>query len=435
MDATTKELIEKLEKTVVDFKKANDERLDAIEARGNADPVLTERVDELNNEVSNLVAQVEEATATAVEASKLVQRQGLGGSADAALEDAKKFYSMVTGVSIHEVQPDLQAFQAYKKAFEAYLRKGQKGYQNALEVGSDPSGGYYVTPDTSGEIVDLMYETSPMRSICSVQAIGTDALEGVNRLTQASSGGWVAETAARTATDAPTIGGWRIPVHEQYAYPETTQKMLDDANFGVEAWLAAEIAEILTFTENTAFLTGTGVGQPRGLLTYGHGTPSSSAWNVIERIPTGASGAFLTTGSPGTSGDCLITTVYSLKAPYVQGARWLMSRTTEAAVRKLKDGDGNYLWQMDFQNFNAVTLLGFPITRAEDMPAIAANSLSIAFGNFARAYKIVDRTGIRILRDPYTNKPYVGFYTTKRVGGDVINFEAVKLVRFAAAAS
>lgn len=435
MDEETRKLLEELKKAFAEFKKANDERIGQIEAKGHADPLLAKRVDELNDEISRLQKQVEEATATAVEASKLVQRGGLGGSGDAAMEDARKFYAMVMGMSVFDVQPDLEAYQAYCKAFNAYLRRGQKGFQNALEVGSDPGGGYYVTPDTSGEIVNLMVETSPMREICSVQAIGTDALEGVNRLTQAASGGWVAETAARTATDAPTVGGWRIPVHEQYAYPETTQKMLDDANFDIEGWLAAEIAEILAFTENTAFLTGTGVGQPRGLLTYDHGIPSSSAWDRIERIPTGAAGGFATAGSPGTAGDPLITTVYSLKSPYVQGARWLMSRTTEAEVRKLKDGDGNYLWQMDFQNFNAMTLLGFPITRAEDMPAIAANSLSIAFGNFARAYKIVDRTGIRVLRDPYTNKPYVGFYTTKRVGGDVINFEAVKLIRFAVAAS
>jgi len=435
MDEETRKVLEELKKAFAEFKTANDERIAQVEARGHADPLLAERVDKLNEEISGLQDQVEDATATAVEASKLVQRGGLGGTGDAALEDARKFYSMVTGIAIEDVQPDLQAYQAYRKAFVGYLRKGQKGYQNALEVGSDPGGGYYVTPDTSGEIVNLMYETSPMRAICSVQAIGTDALEGINRLTQAASGGWVSETAARTATTEPTIGGWRIPVHEQYAYPETTQKMLDDSNFDIEGWLTAEIAEILIFTENAAFLTGTGVGQPRGLLTYGHGVPSSTTWNVIERIPSGAAGAFLTTGSPGTSGDALITTVYSLKAPYVQGAQWLMNRTTEAEARKLKDGQGNYMWQMDFQNFNAMTLLGFPIVRAEDMPAIAANSLSVAFGNFARAYKIVDRTGIRVLRDPFTNKPYVGFYTTKRVGGDVINFEAVKLIRFATAAS
>jgi HK97 family phage major capsid protein len=179
--------------------------------------------------------------------------------------------------------------------------------------------------------------------------------------------------------------------------------------------------------ENTAFVSGNGNKKPRGFLTYAAGTPSSSTFSVIEQLPTGAAGAFASTNP----GDAMINLVYSLKAPYREKAVFMMKRATLAEVRKLKDGQGNYLWQPDFQLKQGGTLLGFNVVEAEDMPAIAANSLSIAFGDFKAGYQIVDRQGIRILRDSFTAKPYVKFYTTKRVGGDVVNFEAIKLLKFA----
>jgi HK97 family phage major capsid protein len=325
---------------------------------------------------------------------------------------------------------DVESYRRYKSAFGNYLRRSNAGggpdEQKALSVGSDPDGGFAVHPDMSGRIAQLVLETSPMRQVANVVTIGTDALEGVNDLNDASSG-WVGETETRTETTAPKLGEWRIPVNEQYAEPRATQKLLDDAAFDIEGYLAAKIADRLTRMENTAFISGNGVRKPRGILTYPAGVPSASTFSVIEQVPTGAAGAF----ASSNPGDALINLVYSLKAVYREDACFMMKRATLAEVRKLKDGNQNYLWQPDFQSKEGGTLLGFKVVEAEDMPAIGANSLSIAFGNFRQAYQIVDRQGIRILRDAYTAKPYVKFYTTKRVGGDVVNFEAIKLLKFA----
>jgi HK97 family phage major capsid protein len=322
------------------------------------------------------------------------------------------------------------AYRNYKSAFRQYLRKNNAGSNvdeiKALSAGSDPDGGFAVTPDMSGRITRLIQETSPVRQVANVATIGTDALEGVNDLNEATSG-WIGETEARSETGAPQIGEWRIPVHEQYAEPRATQKLLDDAMFDIEGYLTGKIADRLARMENAAFVNGNGVKKPRGFLTYPAGTPTSSSFSVIEQLPSGKSADFADTDP----GDALINLVYALKAPYRERAVFMMKRATLAEVRKLKDGSGNYLWQPDFQMKTGGTLLGFNVTEAEDMPTIAANSLSIAFGDFGSGYQIVDRQGIRILRDSFTAKPYVKFYTTKRVGGDVVNFEAIKLMKFA----
>ena len=325
----------------------------------------------------------------------------------------------------------VDAYRQYRHAFRSYIRKNNAGSGvdeiKALAAGSDPDGGFAVTPDMSGRISTLVRETSAMRQVANIVTIGTDALEGVNDLNEATSG-WVGETEARGETTAPKIGEYRIPVHEQYAEPRATQKLLDDAMFNVEEWLAGKIAERLSRMENDAFVNGNGVRKPRGFLTYAAGTPSASAFNVIEQLASGGAGAF----AASDPGDALISLVYALKSAYREKAVFMMKRSTLAAVRKLKDGDDNYLWQPDFQLKQGGSLLGFDVIEAEDMPAISANSLSIAFGDFNAGYQIVDRQGVRILRDNFTAKPYVKFYTTKRVGGDVVNFEAIKLMKFSA---
>jgi HK97 family phage major capsid protein len=277
----------------------------------------------------------------------------------------------------------------------------------------------------SGRIAQLVYETSSMRQVANVITIGTDALEGIHDLNEATSG-WVGETEARSETTAPKIGEYRIPVHEQYAEPRATQKLLDDALFNVEEWLAGKIAERLARMENEAFVAGNGVKKPRGLLTYAAGMPGAGTFNVIEQVISGGDGAFASLDP----GDALISLVYSLKSAYRENAHFMMKRSTLAEVRKLKDGADNYLWQPDFNMKQGGTLVGFNVVEAEDMPTIANNSLSIGFGDFKAGYQIVDRQGVRILRDSFTAKPYVKFYTTKRVGGDVVNFEAIKLMKF-----
>ncbi len=411
-------------KSFAEFKDANNERLAQIERKGHADPLTEAKVNRLNEEIGRLQETAQKSNALL---ETIKNRSPLGGTdADATAE--AQLFSLERKSHLRD-NLELGEYNQYKAALKAYIRKNNagSGYEEvkALSVGSDPDGGFAVTPDMSGQIVSLIRGSSPMRQIANVVTIGSDALEGINDLNEATSG-WVGETEARTETDTPKIGEWRIPVFEQYAEPRATQKLLDDALFDVEGYLAAKIAERLARMENTAFINGNGVKKPRGILTYAAGTPSASNFSVIEQVVSGGAGDF----ADEVPGDALINLVYSLKSAYRENACFLMNRSTAAAVRKLKDGNDNYLWQPDFQNKQSGTLLGFNVVEAEDMPDIAAGSLSIAFGDFKAGYQIVDRQGIRILRDSFTAKPYVKFYTTKRVGGDVVNFEAIKLMKF-----
>ncbi len=404
------------------FKSENDARLSQIERKGAADSMTELKVNRLNEEISKL-SEESKSVKTAMSRSSL----GLENSTEFKEADMfalERKHAFTNGA-------DVNTYRNYKSALNNYLRKNNAGSSieevKSLSVGSDPDGGYAVTPDMSGRISSLVFETSPLRQVANVATIGTDALEGFNDLTDATSG-WVGETEGRTETGAPKIGEWRIPVHEQYAEPRATQKLLDDAMFDVEGYLAGKIADKLARMENSAFVNGDGIRKPRGILTYDAGVPSAEKFDVIEQLNSGADGAFASTDA----GDALINLVYSLKSPYRDNAVFMMNRDTLAEVRKLKDANGNYLWQPDFQQKEGGTLLGFKVIEAEDMPAIGSDSLSIAFGDFNAGYQIVDRQGLNILRDSFTAKPYVKFYTTKRVGGDVVNFEAIKLMKFAA---
>jgi HK97 family phage major capsid protein len=318
---------------------------------------------------------------------------------------------------------------ATSRPLRSFLRKGDEiigaDEKKTLSVGSDPDGGYVVHPDMSGAIVSKVFETSPMRAYASVQVISTDALEGLYDLEETGSG-WVGETDARSETGTPQLGKWRIPVHELYAKPKATQKILDDAEINMEAWLAMKVSEKFARDEAAAFVSGNGVNKPRGFLTYDDGTTLPG---TIERINTGANGAF---AAAPNGGDALIDALYGLKAQYRANATWFMNRATTKLARKLKDSDGAYLWSPGIAAGQPASLLGYPIAAFEDMPNPATGSLSIAVGDMRAAYQIVDRVGIRTLRDPYSAKPYVEFYTTKRVGGDVINFESIKLIEFSA---
>jgi HK97 family phage major capsid protein len=297
--------------------------------------------------------------------------------------------------------------------------------RKALSVGTDPDGGYVVNPDLSGRIVLKVFESSPMRAYASVQVISSDALEGLFDLNEASSG-WVGETDSRPETNTPQLGKWRIPAHELYAKPKATQKLLDDASINMEAWLASKVSEKFARDEANAFVVGNGVNKPRGFLTYSSGTTLPG---TIERFDTGVNGAF---AAAPNGGDVLINALYGLKQQYRANATWFMNRATLKLTRKLKDSDGAYLWSPGIAAGQPASLLGYPVASFEDMPDPATDSLSIAVGDMREAYQIVDRLGIRTLRDPYSAKPYVEFYTTKRVGGDVVNFEAIKLIEFTA---
>lgn len=321
----------------------------------------------------------------------------------------------------------------HKAQFVQFLRKGQDHglaeiEKKALSVGSDPDGGYMVPTEMSDHIVKRVDHMSTFRKIANAVTISTEAMEGLRDIDEAGAG-WTTETGQRSETTSPTLGKWRIPVAEMYAEPRATQAFLDDAAVTVDDWLSTKIADRFARLENAAFIAGDGIAKPRGVASYPTAaTPDASrAWGTIEHVLSGANGAF----AASNPADVLFDLVQAFKAPYLAGATWIGRRAVIAAIRKMKAADGQYLWQPGLQQGQAPTLLDMPVVTDEDMPALSSGSLSLALGNVREAYQIVDRVGIRVLRDPYTAKPYVKFYATKRVGGDVVNFEAVKFIKFA----
>lgn len=413
-----KAVVEELNKAFAEFKAKNDERLDAL-SKGKADALLAEQVDKINATITDLQAELGEI------ATKAASR-GLNGVGDDDVTKAAAAFSRVQGAEV-----SVEDYQAYQQGLNVYMRRGDAAPQQvkaAMSVGSDPDGGYTVTPAISDRIIKKVYETSAMRQVASVVAIGTDKMEGFNDLDEGAAG-WVGEKQARTETNTPGLGKWEIPVHEMYAMPKTTQKLLDDSMFDIEGWLSDKTSDKFTRTENAAFVNGNGVLQPKGLWSYDTvaTADASRAWGKFEHLNTGTNGGF---GAAPAGSDKMIDLVFKLKSAYRANANWMMSRATLAEVRKLKDGDGNYLWQPDFSQRQGGLVLGYPVVEGEDVEAIANGSKSIAFGDFRETYMIVDRTGIRVLRDPLTQKGFVLFYTTRRVGGGAVNFEAMKFLRF-----
>ena len=411
-----------------EFKRANDARLAEIEKKGAADPLLEEKLKRIDADLDRAQRVADEAALAAKRQSRVVtDEKGDRIDLDAKAADWAGMLARRRGETVPAF--DAAGLDSYKAAFDRFLRKGEEvmsvDERKALSVGTDPDGGYVVNPDLSGRIVMKVFETSPMRAYASIQVISSDALEGLFDLDEAASG-WVGETDNRAETNTPQLGKWRIPTHELYAKPKATQKLLDDASINMEAWLASKVAEKFGRDESNAFVVGNGSNKPRGFLTYSSGTTLPG---TIEQFPTGSSGAY---AAAPNGGDVLINALYGLKAQYRANATWFMNRATLTATRKVKDSDGAYLWSPGIAAGQPATLLGYPVASFEDMPDPASNSLSVAVGDMREAYQIVDRLGIRTLRDPYSAKPYVEFYTTKRVGGDVVNFEALKLVRFGA---
>jgi HK97 family phage major capsid protein len=319
----------------------------------------------------------------------------------------------------------------HKAAFERYVRKGETqglfGFESkALSAGSDPDGGFLVPSETETVIDRIVSQMSPIRAIATVRQIGASSFR--KPMSQGGAdAGWVGETSARSQTATPALSFMEFPTMELYAMPAATQTLLDDAQVNIEEWLASEVQIEFAEQEGAAFVKGDGIAKPRGFLTYATVADASYAWGKIGTVASGASGAFAATDPVNK----LIDLVYAPKQAYRANGRWVMNRKVESELRKLKDGQGNYIWQPGAQAGSPPSLLGYPVTEAEDMPDMAPNSLSIAFGDFMRGYLVIDRVGVRVLRDPFSAKPYVLFYTTKRVGGGVQNFEAIKLMKFA----
>ena len=319
-----------------------------------------------------------------------------------------------------------------KSAFvESYLRKGlEAGVElKALSGASDAAGGYAVPEEIDSEIDRLLTAISPIRAIANVVKVGTSGYRKLVSMGGTPSG-WVSETAGRPETDTPAFAEIAPPMGELYANPAASQAMLDDAAFDVEAWLASEIATEFARAEGLAFVSGSGVNRPKGFLagSTSAGGDGTRPFGTLQYVATGAAGGF---GS-GSAQDKLLDLVQALRTPYRQGAVFVMNSATASTLRKLKTSDGAFLWQPSLAAGQPDTLLGYPVVEAEDMPDIAADSLSIAFGNFKAGYLIAERTETQILRDPFTHKPFVHFYATKRVGGQVSNSEAIKLMKFSA---
>ncbi|HZT26089.1 MAG TPA: phage major capsid protein [Pseudolabrys sp.] len=380
------------------FKEANDERL----AKRDADIVLEEKLARINATIDSQGRRLDELTLKAA-------RPALGGERT-ALRSA--------------------AALEHKAAFEAYVRNGESGNLRALEakamsIGSNPDGGYLVPPEIETQIGQGLKAISPIRAIAGVRTISSNVYKKPF-MTAGPAVGWVGETDARPQTGSPTLDELSFPAMELYAMPAATATLLEDSAVNIDQWLAQEVEQVFATQEGTAFVSGDGVNKPKGFLSYTTVDNDSWSWGNIGYVPSGVSAGF----PASNPSDVLVDLIYAVNAGYRQNAVFVMNRKTQSTIRKFKDTTGHYLWQPPAQPSGKASLLTFPVIESEDMPDIAAGSLSIAFGDFGRGYLIVDRAGVSVLRDPYTAKPYVLFYTTKRVGGGVQDFDAIKLMKF-----
>lgn len=341
-------------------------------------------------------------------------------------------------------------FKKYGDEFTRYLRKGfkiddavaeecvrgivEKNFRGLsseeitiqtkdLLVGNNPAGGYLIRPEVSARMIKRIFETSPLRSVCDVQTIASDSLEIIIDDNEVGTGGWVGEVDPRTITNTAEVGKLIIEAHEIFAQPRATQKFLDDAGIDVESWLSKKVTARLSRDENTAFITGNGALKPKGLLSYA----DAAVYGTYER------GKIQTRMSAGATldGDDFKLLQNGIKEDYQARAVWLMNRATFGDVITLKaSGSGEYILSTEFlRDRDERVLLGKPVVFCNDMPQVAADALAVCYGDFFEGYTIVDRTGFRVIRDPYTNKPYVLFYTTKRTGGDVTSYDSWNRLR------
>lgn len=405
-----KGLLEKQGKAFEEFKAANDERLKSIEAKGTADPMIEEKVNKINEALAKLEGEI-------LEVAKKANRPPQGGDSDAAeAKEHRKDFGLWMRKGGREGE-----------AIEARLREHER--KASLNTISPEDGGVTVPTDLDRNVSSLLQNDTPMRGVANVITVGGANYEKLFNLHGAASG-WVGETETRPATTNPQFAKITPYMGELYAMPMATQTMLDDSFFDVEGWLLGELRDLFAMDENTAFTSGNGVNKPKGFLAYPTATTAdgSRAFGTFQYIATGVAADFAASAPQ----DILLDLVYAMKAGYLTNARYMLNLNTLKTVRKWKDGEGNYIWQPNMQAGEPALINGYPFTINADMPDVGAGTLPIAFGDFRRAYKIVDRIGTRVLRDPLTNKPYVMFYTTKRVGGMVEDTQALKLVKIAA---
>jgi HK97 family phage major capsid protein len=382
------------------FKEANDERLD----RRDSDVVLEEKLARIGQAMDTQARRLDEITLKA--ARPALGSERLAQRSAAALE--------------------------HKAAFDAYVRAGETAGLRALEVkalsaGSNADGGYLVPPEIEQEIGKRLAAVSPIRAIAGVRTISGNVYKKPF-MTSGPGAGWVGETDVRAQTASPVLDELSFPAMELYAMPAATATLLEDSAVNIDEWIAQEVEQVFAAQEGTAFVSGDGDNKPKGLLAYTAVANASWTWGNIGYVASGVSAGF----PASNPSDVLVDLIYAVNAGYRQNGAFVMNRRTQSTIRKFKDTTGHYLWQPPSAAGGKATLMTYPVVEAEDMPDIAAGSLSIAFGDFRRGYLVVDRAGVSVLRDPYSAKPYVLFYTTKRVGGGVQDFEAIKLMKFAA---
>jgi HK97 family phage major capsid protein len=402
--ADVKTVVENVQKAFAAFKEQNDKELAELK-KGSPDAVTKEHTDRINANITALEGQLKEMN-TRIALANLGRRDDSRAAPEAV---------------------------AYSKAFRNWVTTGDGerelhglAVQAAMTTDSKPDGGYLTPKEMETAISRVVGVRSVMRSLGRVVEISTDSYTKLHNLGGTTSG-WVAEKDSRANTNGPQLSELEFPTHEIYAMPAATQKLLDDARTNIEAWLAEEIAIEFAEEEGAAFISGTGVKKPRGFLAQTMVANASYAWGKIGFVVSGVAAAISDGSNNGT--DKLIDLVHSLKSAYRANASFLMNDLTVAAVRKLKDGDSNYLWQPGAQLGTPSQLLGYSVNTDDNMPDIGAGLFPIAFGDWQRGYTIVDRIGVRMLRDPYSSKPYVLFYTTKRVGGNVSDFAAIKALK------
>ncbi|MGC5889701.1 phage major capsid protein [Enterobacter roggenkampii] len=383
-----------------DFRSKNDKRIDALESEKGKLAGEVETLNEKLTELDNLKSDLE---------AELAAIKRPGGSPQQS-----------------------KAATEHKTAFMQFMRKGDDDglrdlERKALQVGSDEDGGYAVPEELDRSILTLLQDEVVMRQEASVITVGgSDYKKLVNVGGTAS--GWVGETDPRPATDASKLKLIEPFMGEIYGNPQATQKMLDDVFFNAEAWINSELATEFSEQEEIAFTIGDGTKKPKGFLAYASSLESDKdrAFGTLQHIQSGSAAA--------VTADSIIQLVYTLRKTHRNGAKFMMNNNSLFKIRMLKDTEGNYLWRPGLELGQPSTLVGYGIAENEQMPDIAADAKAIAFGNFKRGYIIVDRIGTRVLRDPYTNKPYVGFYTTKRTGGMLADSQAIKLLKIGAVA-
>lgn len=427
-------LIQKQGETWEQHKQTNDEILKA-KADGKAVGLLEEKLAKIAADMD----KYSEAKAALESEILAMKRNPVADKGDVSIAaEIKSFNDQVRSEYQSRGKPipaefDADGYKHYKNAFFKMAKGANVNMldsmeQKALIAGSDPDGGYLLPASTVGAMVAKIYEQSAMRQLCNVQTIATEKLEGIVDNNEAGAG-WVSELGTRSDSTTPQIGKYEIDCHEMYAMPKISQKLIDDSQMNVEAWLAAKVADKFARVEGGAFVNGNGVGKPRGLFTYTTVATGddSRAWGQFEHVKSGANGAFHT-----TKADPLHDLIGAFKNQYLAGAAFLMRREVRTALRKLKEATSDrYLWEPSLQIGQPESLMGYRVVIDQYLPALATDSLSLAFGNFREAFTIVDRIGVRTLRDPFTAKPYICYYSTKRTGSGAVNYEAVKFLKFA----